>query len=299
MLAVVVLAAACKNNSKFPDYEEVEGGTYFKMDKAGDGKIATNKGDVVFIHYTMTTEKDSMLFDYRTMTRPGQPIAMRLAPPYYKGDMFEMMYKMKVGDSASFVLRIDSMFEKYYKQPVEKFLDPKGYIIYHLKIDSLYTSAKVDEMEKKNREMQTAFLEKAKNAEDSVLNKYLTDNKITVKPTASGLYIVMKEKGKGAKIKEGDNVEVNYTGKFTDGRIFDASDRHEQAFVFPVGTQGIIPAWNEAVLTMTVGSKATIICPSKLGWGAQGSGMIPPYAVTVFDIDVVAIKAAPPAAPGK
>ncbi|HXB42147.1 MAG TPA: FKBP-type peptidyl-prolyl cis-trans isomerase [Bacteroidia bacterium] len=297
ILAVVVLAASCKDNSKFPGYDATETGAFFRMDKASDEKAEIAKGDVIFMHHTMTTDKDSLLYDYKTMTRPGQPYAMRLSPSVYKGDMFEMIYKLHKGDSASFALRIDSMFERYYHQPIPKFLDAKGYIIYHVKIDSVYSSAKVDEIEKKNKVMQEAFMEKARLAEDSTMSKYIADNKITVKPTESGLYIVIKEKGKGAKVKAGDNVEVNYKGMLTNGQVFDASDKHEQAFVFQVGSQGIVPAWSEGITGMTVGTKATLVCPSKLGWGPQGSGPIPPFAVTVFEIEVIGIKAAPPAGP--
>ena len=289
--ALITALVSCKTgNSKFPGFEQTETGAYFKMEMNGDGKTALNKGDVIFIHHTMCTDKDSVLYDYKKMSTPGQPYAMRLAPPAYKGDMFEMMYKMHVGDSASFAMRVDSMFERYYKQPIPKFLDPKGFIVYHVKIDSLYSSAKVDDIEKKNKAMQEAYMEKARSSEDSLTNKYLTDNKITVKPTESGLYIVVKTKGKGAKIKQGDNVEVSYKGMLTNGSVFDASEKHEKAFVFPVGTKQVIPAWDEAILTMTVGTKALLVSPSKLAYGPQGSGPIPPFSPLVFEIEVIGIK---------
>lgn len=291
--AIIVALVSCKSgDSRFPGYETTETGAFFKLDKAGEGKTAINKGDVIFIHHTMTTEKDSLLYDYKTMGQPGQPYAMRMAPSAYKGDMFEMMYKLKVGDSASFAMRVDSMFERYYKQPVPKFLDPKGFIVYHVKIDSSYSSTKVDDIEKKNRAMQEAYMETAKNAEDSLITKYLTDNKITVKPNESGLYMVVKTKGKGAKVNKGDNVEVNYTGMFTDGRVFDASSKHDQAFIFPAGVGQVIPAWDEALLSMTVGTKALLVCPSKIAYGPRGNQGIPPFAPLVFEMEVVGIKSA-------
>lgn len=299
LLSAVVLATSC-SNSKFPGYDETGTGAFLKMEKPGSDKGTINQGDVVFMHHTMTTDKDSLLYDYKTMSQPGQPYAMRLQPSVYKGDMFEMIYKLHVGDSASFALRIDSMFKKYYHQPIPKFLDSTGYIIYHVKIDSVYASAKVDEIEKKNREMQEAYFEKARKSEDSLLNDYLTKNKITAKPTESGLYIVVKEKGKGPQVKQGDNVEVNYKGMLTNGQVFDASDKHGEPLVFPVGMQRVIPAWDEAFQTMTVGTKATIITPSKLGYGPRGSGPIPPYAPLIFEVEVLGIKTAPPTGgPGK
>jgi FKBP-type peptidyl-prolyl cis-trans isomerase len=294
LLSAVVLATSC-SNSKFPGYDETGSGAYFKMEKAGSEKNAISQGDVVFMHHTMTTEKDSVLYDYKTMSQPGQPYAMRLQPSVYKGDMFEVMYKLHAGDSASFALRIDSMFHKYYHQPIPKFLDSTGYIIYHVKIDSVYSSAKVDEIEKKNREMQEAYFEKARQSEDSLLNDYLAKNNISTKPTESGLYIVIKEKGKGEKVKKGDNVEVNYKGMLTNGQVFDASDKHGEPLVFPVGAGQVIPAWEEGFEGMTVGTKATIITPSKLAYGPRGSGPIPPYAPLVFEVEVLGIKTAPPA----
>lgn len=290
--AIIVALVSCKSgDSRFPGYELTETGAFFKMEKAGEGKTDINKGDVIFIHHTMTTDKDSVLYDYKTMSQPGQPYAMRIAPSAYKGDMFEMMYKLHVGDSASFAMRVDSMFEKYYKQPIPKFLEAKGFIVYHVKVDSIYSSAKVEEIEKKNRAMQEAYIEKAKNSEDSLINKYLTDNKITVKPTESGLYIVVKEKGKGAKIKKGDNIEVKYKGMFTDGRVFDASEKSPTPVVFPIGVQQVIPAWDEAVLTMNVGAKILLVTPSKLAYGPRGNQQgIPPFAPLVFEIEVINIK---------
>jgi FKBP-type peptidyl-prolyl cis-trans isomerase len=288
--AILAGAASCKNDDKFPGYEKAESGAYFRLDKSGDGKQAINDSDVIFIRHIMTTDKDSIIYNYKTMAQPGQPYAMRLAPSVYKGDMFEMMRKMKVGDSASFALRIDSMFKKYYHQPIPKFLDSTGYIIYHVKVDSLYANAKVKEIEKKQQEAQAAYLEKAKTSEDSLIKKYLADNKINVQPTASGLYIVVKKKGTGPKIQKGDKVEVNYKGMLTDGRVFDASDKHDQAFVVTAGVQQVIPAWDEALLSVNSGSSILLVCPSKLGYGPNGSGPIPPYAPLVFEMDVLGIK---------
>jgi FKBP-type peptidyl-prolyl cis-trans isomerase FkpA len=294
LMAAAIIAAlvSCKSggDSRFPGYEVTENGAFFRMDKAGDGKTALNKGDVIFIHHTMTTDKDSVLYDYKTMGQPGQPYAMRMGPPVYKGDMFEMMYKLHIGDSASFAMRVDSMFEKYYKQPIPKFLDAKGFIIYHVKIDSAYASTKVDEIEKKNRAMQEAYIEKAKNAEDSLINKYLADNKMTIKPTASGLYVDVKTKGKGAVVKKGDNIEVKYKGMLTDGHVFDTSERSQEPVVFAIGVQQVIPAWDEAVVGTTVGSKMILVTPSKLAYGPRGNQGIPPYAPLIFEIEVIGIK---------
>jgi len=289
--AALLTLGACKNNSKYPGYDETSG-AYFKMEKASGNNTAIKKGDVVFMRYDILTGKDSMLFNYKTMSQPGRPLAVRIGESAYKGDMFEMMLKMHEGDSVSFAIRVDSIFKKSYHQPIPKYLDSTGYIVYHIKVDSVYSSQKVEDIEKKQKATQAAFLEKAKTAEDSLTKKYLSDNKITEKPTESGLIIVVKQKGKGAKVKKGDNVEVNYKGMFTNGQVFDESAKHDKAVSFGVGMQQVIPAWDEALQTMTVGTKALIVTPSALAYGPNGNQGIPPYSPLVFEIEVVKISPA-------
>ena len=129
--------------------------------------------------------------------------------------------------------------------------------------------------------------------EDSLLNSYLTSNKINVKPTESGLYFIEKQKGSGPLVKVGDNVTVSYTGMFTNGDIFDSSKKHDEDLTFPAGAGQVIPAWDEAVLKMCKGTKALIVCPSKIGYGKYGSqGVIPPFSPLVFEMEVTGINSA-------
>ena len=287
--AALLTLGACKNNSKFPGYDETSG-AYFKMEKASDNKTAINKGDVVFMRYDILTDKDSLLFNYRTMSQPGRPLAVRIGESAYKGDMFEMMLKMHTGDSVSFAIRVDSIFKKSYHQPIPKYLDSTGYIVYHIKVDSVYNSQKVEDIEKKQKAAQEAFLEKAKNGEDSLIRKYIADNKITEKPTESGLYIVIKQNGKGPKAKVGETAEVKYKGMFTNGQVFDESK--DKAYPVGVGMKQVIAAWDEALQTMGVGTKALIVAPSALAYGPNGNQGIPPYSPLVFEMEVVKISPA-------
>jgi peptidylprolyl isomerase len=64
--------------------------------------------------------------------------------------------------------------------------------------------------------------------------------------TPSGLKFRDTLVGKGAQPKEGDTVVVNYTGKFTDGKVFDTSVG-KRPFEFQLGRGQVIKGWDEGV----------------------------------------------------
>jgi len=124
--------------------------------------------------------------------------------------------------------------------------------------------------------------------EQIALNKYLTDNNITTKPTASGLYYIETLAGTGQKVTYGRWIAVKYEGRFLDGRVFDASG--STPFEFYAGAGQVIPGWDEAVMYMKDGGKATLIIPSTLAYGPYGSGTIPGYTPLVFDIEITNVN---------
>ncbi len=127
---------------------------------------------------------------------------------------------------------------------------------------------------------------KLREAEIADRNKYLADNNINVKPTSTGLYYIETKKGTGLKPREGLDVEVKYTGKFLNGKVFDSSD----SFHFIFNTESVIQGWNEGIGYMRKGGKATLIIPSKLAYGAYGNATIPKYSTLVFDIELINVQ---------
>ena len=59
------------------------------------------------------------------------------------------------------------------------------------------------------------------------------------------------------KAKNGDTVKVHYTGKLTDGQVFDSSVNAEP-LEFTLGQQQVIPGFEDAVVDMQPGEKKTI-----------------------------------------
>lgn len=105
------------------------------------------------------------------------------------------------------------------------------------------------------------------------------------------------ENPKGAAISGGQSVKVNYTGRLSYGNLkYDAAGKviYDSAFdsgtfTYVAGTGGVIAGFDEGIMKMRVGEKAVLILPSKIGYGANGSGTIPPYSPLLFEVEVVGV----------
>ncbi len=114
-------------------------------------------------------------------------------------------------------------------------------------------------------------------------------DKLGVLTTASGLQYEVLTEGTGAKPTAADSVTVHYVGTLLDGTVFDSSVARGQPATFPLGQ--VIPGWTEGVALMPTGSKYRFTIPPALGYGAAGAGgVIPPNAVLVFEIELLAIQ---------
>ncbi len=69
-----------------------------------------------------------------------------------------------------------------------------------------------------------------------------------------------------AQAKQGDTVQVNYTGKLGDGTVFDTSvNRHPLRFT--LGKGQLIAGFERAVLGMNAGEKKTVVVPAEEAYG--------------------------------
>jgi len=70
------------------------------------------------------------------------------------------------------------------------------------------------------------------------------------------------------KADEGDTVRIHYSGKLTDGTLFDSSDGGDP-LEFKIGENTIIPKLEASVAGMIVGDKATIDIKSAEAYGPR------------------------------
>jgi len=209
-----------------------------------------------------------------------------LREPQFKGDIYEGLAMMSVGDSASFIVPVDSIL-KY--NPNNTGLDSSTMIFFDVKLVAIQKKAEFEKEQKIQMAKHQALMDSLKNREEVDIQKYITDNKIKVKPTESGLYYIELKKGTGPQPINGQSVKVHYKGTFLDGSVFDSSEGKEP-IEFKLGDGNVIPGWEEGIMKMRAGGKAKFIIPSKLAYGENGVGPIPPYSPLVFEVELLNIK---------
>lgn len=117
------------------------------------------------------------------------------------------------------------------------------------------------------------------------------EEKINKIKTIQGMKIETTKEGTGAEITNGKTAVVHYTGKLTDGKVFDSSVSRGTPFEFPLGAGMVIKGWELGVLGMKVGEKRILTIPSELGYGERGAGgVIPPNATLIFEVELLGIK---------
>lgn len=119
------------------------------------------------------------------------------------------------------------------------------------------------------------------------------------------------EEGKGTETPGiGCKVSLHYTGKLTDGTIFDSSVERGQPFEFNLGKGlwpkmlqelkkatnsndffyigSVIKAFDLGVATMKLKEKCNLICAPKYAYGESGSPpSIPPNSTLIFEVKLI------------
>ena len=73
-----------------------------------------------------------------------------------------------------------------------------------------------------------------------------------------------------------------------DGSVFDSSVQRGRPFKFQVGVGQVIRGWDEGIVQLSKGQKATLICPPDYAYGARGHPpVIPQNATLQFDVELL------------
>ena len=90
--------------------------------------------------------------------------------------------------------------------------------------------------------------------------------------------------------QKGQQLTMHYTGTLQDGTVFDSSVRKGRPFKFVIGVGQVIRGWDEGVMTMSLGEKCKLTCPSDFAYGPDGiDGVIPGGATLIFEVELLKI----------
>jgi FKBP-type peptidyl-prolyl cis-trans isomerase len=94
--------------------------------------------------------------------------------------------------------------------------------------------------------------------------------------------------------KNGDVLLMNYTGRLTNGTVFDSNVdpkfQHVEPFRFTLGAGQVIKGWDEGLLGMKVGEKKTLTISPDKGYGDRAVSVIPANSTLIFDVELVGIE---------
>jgi FKBP-type peptidyl-prolyl cis-trans isomerase FkpA len=282
LLYIVLTAFAVNANAQEGFQKSTRGARYKIITNTPGARIKLH--DIVTFNITQKTDKDSTL-----SVRPGQTEVQA------EGDLMDILPKLTVGDSVWIKIPTDTIFMGH-EESRPPFL-PKG-----SDLNTFVKILKAQTMDEAMAEVK-AKAAAAEAAESALADKYIADNHLELTTTATGLKYKVTQQGTKAKPLAGDSVFVNYTGRTLDGKVFDSSieadakaaglqqpGRNYEPIAFIVGTHRVIDGWDEGLMLLNAGSKATFVIPSKLGYGATGNGPdIRPFSPLVFDIELVKV----------
>jgi len=77
----------------------------------------------------------------------------------------------------------------------------------------------------------------------------------------------------GRSVVDGDQVRVNYIGRFADGSIFDSSEGHDP-LEFTVGAGEVIVGFDKAVIGLKPGESRKVVVAPEDGYGAHLPEMV-------------------------
>lgn len=275
MLSVLT---GCSNAPK--GYQATDNGLYYRL-FTNNGGENPQIGDLLELTMSCSVNDTVVILPLTKNIIP-------MAEPSFWSDFVEGFSMMHKGDSASFIVDIDSSFVNlfgYNTLPPQ--FSSTDIMRFEVRLDDFYPESefrfRMIENIKKNYPAET---EKAV----SELNAYLEKNGVVAQPTSTGLYYVKTQDGTGEKPSKGSTVKAHYTGYLLDGTVFDTSIERGEPIEFVLGVGQVIPGWDEGIAMMSKGEKAVLYIPYYLAYGDRDLGVIPPFSNLVFEVELIDFK---------
>lgn len=203
------------------------------------------------------------------------PSTMPHVPP-----MMDAAFLMSRGDSATIYQKVDDQM----RQDLPKEAKDAENLRFELVLLSIISAEDNARIAAQVQAMTKQIEEKVQARAREYVAGSLTGR---LKKMPSGLKYFIESPGAGAPLKTGEAVQVHYFGVLRDGKPFDNSFSIRKPLMFPAGGGQMIPGFDEGVMQLKHGDKAYLFIPSKLGYGDQETGVIPPNSELIYYIEVL------------
>lgn len=277
------------NSNPFSGYQKTSNGLYYKLYTQGEG-AQPQVGALMDVNLSCMVNDTVVII-------PNSENTMQMVGSQFAGDLFEGLAMMHVGDSASFIVNIDSTFIKLFGQPkLPEGFNSTDVMRFEVRLVDCYPESEYPvrfnaklkkETQKKVAQLKVDYPNETEVAAQQ-LAEYLATNKIKAEQTESGLYYLRTQEGMGEKPTAGQQVSVHYVGKLLDGTVFDSSYDRGKPFVVTIGVGQVIPGWDEGILLMSKGEKGVLYIPYYLAYGERAAGdEIAPFSNLIFEVELI------------
>lgn len=274
-----------------------DGGLMYRFERSNPAAQSVWRGDVLVGELTLVFEGDTL------MSNAGDPQRIiQVGERSFGGDLSDGLVMMHRGDRAVFGISADEI-AKYLdeKQMPAKYKKGAGMrFFYTVQVDDIITPTDLAT----EQELHLAELSQRKAEEPALIERYLNEHHADWTQTKEGVYVLVRQAGKGKAVKKGRKVKADFVCRTLDGQLFDTSNgdvaraggirtegRVFEPLCYTVGDLALIEGWGNGIEGQKAGSQLTLVIPSSMAYGAQeGTGLLPPYTPIVIDITLLEVK---------
>ena len=230
---------------------------------AGDGDVV-EKDKQALLHLYLangtTGEKAAATYDQ------GPPVAMTMT----EGQLFPALYDAIVGKPVGSRVAVAALPKDAYGETGSKELKlgPKDNVVFVVDVMSVEPKDVLDAPDGEKPADVPTNIPTIVEKDGNVTN--LTFENAPAKPS-NELQVITLIEGDGPPARAASLVTFDYFGQiYGSEKIFDQSFDKEPV-TFPLGTGGLIKAWEEGLVGVKQGSRVMVIAPPAFGYGPQGN----------------------------
>ena len=254
------------------------------LEKTGKGKMAQLGDYINFDLMLCSIDGDTMINSFGV-----EPIEMQYGEEFICQGFNEAFGMVPVGGSMRFVIPSELGFDSVGYQG---YIKPYAPLVVRLKMNEVLDQAAYDAKQVRIQAEKQAEKDRQQKQEAQLLENYVKANGITVEPTETGIYIVPINVVEGNMAKWGDKVMVHYTLSNLKGDLVESSYDYGEPMSFTIGQGEMISAIEEALMTMSPGTKVKLVTPSSQAFGEIeiDKDMLPAYSPLLIELELVAIE---------